>query len=142
MRRAKRFFSLRNHERRLLLRALWRLSTTCCKLHLLPQKQWRALLAPAHARGTTTPRQYSEAEIAWAVHAAARYVPLANCLPQAIVTKQLMEEQGYQPVLRIGVRPPEELSLKAHAWVEAGGRIVLGEDGSEYQTLVPGGHAH
>jgi hypothetical protein len=88
------------------------------------------------------PRQrYSEDQIAWAVRAAARYVPTANCLPQAIVARQLLEAQGYQPVLRIGVQPPrlqseEQLSLKAHAWVEAGGRVVLGEDGSGYQTLV------
>jgi len=129
------------------LRALWRLSSTCCQLHLLPQNRWKALLASRPAAGTP-PRQplYSEDQIAWAVRAAARYVPTANCLPQAIVAKQLLEEQGYQPVLRIGVQPPgllnerqrsaEELSLKAHAWVEAGGRIVLGEDDSEYQTLV------
>ena len=152
MRRVRRFFSLPNSERRLLLRALFRLSSTCCKLHLLPRNKWRPLLAP-HPTPATFLRQrysprprYTEDQIAWAVRAAARYVPTANCLPQAIVAKQLLEEQGYQPILRIGVQPPglpnerlcsaEALSLKAHAWVEAGGRIVLGDDDREYQTLL------
>ena len=123
------------------MRALFRLSSTCCKLHLLPHHKWRPLLGPHPAPANLPGRRYSEDQIAWAVRAAARYVPAANCLPQAIVAKQLLEEQGYQPVLRIGVQPPglraaEDLSLKAHAWVEAGGRIVLGDDDREYQTVL------
>jgi hypothetical protein len=135
MRRVRRFFTVSSDERGLLLRALWRLSRTCLKLHLLSPKKWQPLLA-AGAKATKLPRKrYSELQIAWAVRAAARYVPSANCLPQAIVAKQFLEEQGFQPVLRIGVQPPEELDLKAHAWVETGGRIVLGDDGRDYQAL-------
>src|SRR4051812_21392185 len=147
MRRVKRFFSLPPDERRLLLRALYRLSTTCCKLHLLPPSKVRALLAD-HFPQNTAARKYSQEQIAWAVRVAARYVPTANCLPQAIVAKQFLEEQGLHPALRIGVQPPglqEErrgssaLSLKAHAWVELDGRIVLGEDENKYETLVGAG---
>jgi len=141
MRRVKKFFSLPESERRLLLRALVRLSSTCAKLHLLPQSKWRALLAPKPSPGAPQKPEYSEEQIAWAVRGAARYVPLAICLPQAIVAKQFLEEQGYRPVLRIGVQTPENLSLKAHAWVEAGGRIVLGEDESGYHALAGAGVA-
>jgi hypothetical protein len=131
--RAKRFFSLAPAERRLLLRALSRLTRTCLKLHLLPQKKWHAMLT---GRVTKQSRQrYTEEQIAWAVRAAARYVPTANCLPQAIVAKQLLEEQGFAPVLRLGVQAPDELGLKAHAWVETGGRTVVGADGQDYRTL-------
>src|SRR3954463_892803 len=105
MRRVKRFFSLPADERRLLLRALYRLSTTCCKLHLLPPSKVRALLAD-HFPQNTAARKYSQEQIAWAVRGAARYVPRANCLPQAIVAKQFLEEQGLHPALRIGVQPP------------------------------------
>jgi hypothetical protein len=140
MRRVKRFFTVTALERRLLLRALWRLSRTCLTLHLVPQKKWRPLLAPGVKPATLPRRRYSELQIAWAVRAAARYVPTANCLPQAIVAKQFLEEQGFQPVIRIGVEAPgvdtpEELGLKAHAWVETGGRVVLGDDGRDYQAL-------
>jgi len=141
MRRVRKFFSLPESERRLLLRALLRLSSTCAKLHLLPQSKWRALLAPRASASTGPHHRYSEQQIAWAVRAAARYVPRANCLPQAVVAKQLLEEQGYEPVLRIGVQSPEKLNLKAHAWVEAGGRIVLGEADSGYHALAGAGVA-
>ena len=136
MRRVKRFFSLAPGERGLVLRALIRLYGTCLKLHLLPQKRWNPLLAPSAAPGATPRQRFSENQIAWAVRAAARYVPTANCLPQAIVAKQLLEEQGYHPVLRIGVQVPEALDLKAHAWVETGGRILVGDDGGEYHALA------
>ena len=133
MRGVKRFFSLAPAERRLLLRALCHLTRTCLKLHLLPRKKWHALLT---SRATKLSRQrYSEEQIAWAVRAAARYVPTANCLPQAIVAKQLLEEQGFAPVLRLGVQAPDELGLQAHAWVETGGRTVVGENGQDYHTL-------
>ena len=133
MRRVKRFLSLSGGERRLLFQALSRLTRICLKLHLLPPKKWQAMLT---SRPSTLSRQrYSEGQIAWAVRAAARYVPTANCLPQAIVAKQLLEEQGFAPVLRIGVQTPDELGLKAHAWVETGGRTVVGEDGQDYHAL-------
>jgi len=136
MRPVKRFFSLTRSEHRLLLRTLWRLTGTCLRLHLLPEKRWRAKLeASAPASG---PARYSEQQIAWAVRAAARYVPGANCLPQAIVAKRLLEEQGYKPVIRIGVRRPEESAFSAHAWVDVAGRVVLGDDGQEYQPLTSG----
>jgi hypothetical protein len=133
VRRVRKFFSLAPAERRLLLRALSRLTRTCLKLHVLPPGKWHAMLA---SRATKLSRQrYSEEQIAWAVRAAARYVPTANCLPQAIVGKQLLEEQGFAPVLRLGVQDPGELGLKAHAWVETGGRTVVGADGQDYHTL-------
>ncbi len=133
MQRVKRFFSLSSGERRLLLQALSRLTRTCFKLHMLPPKKWHAMLTSRRAK--LSRRRYSEEQIAWAVRAAARYVPTANCLPQAIVAKQLLEEQGFAPVLRLGVQTPDELGLKAHAWVETGGRTVVGEDGEDYHAL-------
>jgi hypothetical protein len=137
MRRAKRFFALAPRERRLLFVALSRLCRTCLKLHLLPPKKWNALLnasSPATVRPITQ-EGFSEEQVIWAVRAAARYVPTANCLPQAIVARQLLVEQGYEPVLRIGVQAPEKLGLQAHAWVEAGGRVLIGDDGREYHAL-------
>lgn len=135
MRRVKRFFALSASERRLLLRTLWRLCGACLRLHLLPEKKWRPMLAASFSPASAT-TGYSEQQIAWAVRTAARYVPAANCLPQAIVAKRLLEEQGYQPVIRIGVRRPEESALSAHAWVDVAGRVVLGDDGRDYQPLT------
>lgn len=135
MQRVRKFFSLPPAERRLLLRALSRLTRTCLKLHLLPRKKWHARLIASRPAARLSRQRYSEEQIAWAVRAAARYVPTANCLPRAIVAKQLLEEQGFAPVLRLGVQRPEELGLKAHAWVETGGRVVVGADGQDYAAL-------
>jgi hypothetical protein len=137
MRRVRRFFTLAAPERRLLLRALWRLCRTCVRLRLVPEKKWQPMLQ-SRAAAVSSPARFSEEQVAWAVRAAARYVPAANCLPQAIVAKELLEEQGYQPTIRIGVRRPEESGLKAHAWVDIAGRVVLGEDGEHYSALGAG----
>ena len=137
MRRVRRFFSLPASERRLLLRTLWRLCVICLRLHLLPEKKWRPMLDASSSPASGT-AEYTEQQIAWAVRAAARYVPAANCLPQAIVAKRLLEEQGYRPVIRIGVQRPQERVLNAHAWVDIAGRVVLGDDGQDYQPLTTG----
>jgi hypothetical protein len=69
--------------------------------------------------------------IAWAVRVGGRYVPFARCLCQALVVKILFTRHGYPARLRIGVVKSEDKNkLKAHAWVESQGQIVIG-NGSE-----------
>lgn len=50
-----------------------------------------------------------------------------NCLPQALVACRLLRREGYDVRLRIGVRKDSCDRLAAHAWVEHGGRIILGD---------------
>ena len=75
------------------------------------------------------------------VERAARWVPGARCLAQAMAGQVLLARLGHATELRIGVARPagsegpdsaEEPadgvpSLTAHAWLEQGDRIVLGE---------------
>jgi hypothetical protein len=61
-----------------------------------------------------------------AVQLAARFVPAATCLTQAIAAQILLARAGHTPALRIGVLTKSG-HFKAHAWVECQGRIVIGE---------------
>lgn len=85
---------------------------------------------PAHQR--------SISQIVWAVEVSSRYTPGgAKCLARALTTKILLNRQGYQPDLRIGVAKSSKGVLEAHAWIEYQGRIVIGNlrDLSRYIPL-------
>ena len=114
-------------DRSLLLQtAVW-LCATRVGLWLLPLRLVRRLLARA-ARSPRRPRgaPVTQGRIVWAVSVARRMVPYASCLPQALVTESLLTRDGYPAELRIGVKKTAAGRLVAHAWVESGGRVVLG----------------
>jgi len=75
--------------------------------------------------------------IAWAVVVTSRYIPFTKCLAQALVTQVLFAHYGYTSQLRIGVAKDGPERLKAHAWVESQGMIVVGNlpDLSRFETL-------
>jgi hypothetical protein len=63
---------------------------------------------------------------AWAVTLAARYVPAASCLTQALAGQTLLALRGYETVVRIGVGTRPEGGIRAHAWLVSGEEVVLG----------------
>ncbi|MBI5247976.1 MAG: lasso peptide biosynthesis B2 protein [Desulfomonile tiedjei] len=66
--------------------------------------------------------------IVWAVLAVSRYSPLSfSCLVQALAAKITLSRQGYPVIVRIGVAPTDGGPLRAHAWLEYNGRIVIGD---------------
>lgn len=60
------------------------------------------------------------------VEQAAWFVPRATCLVRVLVGAHLFAAQGRQAKVVIGVRR-QAGALEAHAWLESGGQIVLGE---------------
>jgi len=64
--------------------------------------------------------------VAVATRRAARVVPGATCLTQAIAMRTLLERRGQSSSLRIGVARSIGGSLDAHAWVEVNDEIVIG----------------
>jgi len=64
--------------------------------------------------------------IAGAVRSAARLVPGASCLTQALAARVLLEQGGHSSRLHIGVSR-EHGDFEAHAWVEHDGSIIIGE---------------
>lgn len=120
-----RFLSLPAADRSLLLRSVLWLGATRLALWLLPLKVVRRLLARA-ARPTSAASVTKE-RIAWAIAVAQRVVPRATCLPQALTAEALLTRCGHPAEVRIGVVKTDQGRLIAHAWVESGGRVVVGE---------------
>ena len=77
---------------------------------------------------------HSPEELAWAVSSVSRVVPRATCLVRAIALELLLRRSGRPAELRIGVAK-EAGELKAHAWVEAEGRLLL-EDADQARFAV------
>lgn len=137
VRRIRKLWSLRGPQRRLLLAAGGTVVLVRIGLWVLPFRRLQALVA-RRPGGTPHPqRPHSADDIAWAVSAAARMVPRASCLTQALAAKRLLERAGHSGELRIGVGKDESGAIIAHAWIEQGGRVLVGAHGVEQYTPLP-----
>ena len=64
------------------------------------------------------------------VEAVRRALPLtlrASCLTQALAGWIMLTRHGTESRIRIGVASPGQQGFKAHAWLESGGRVILGD---------------
>lgn len=135
-----RFISLPCNEKRLVLRSVYWLIAVRTGLALLPFSKvlaWVDRRSNAnHARqgaNSIPPEQ-----IAWAVLAASNRLPgTRSCLTRALTAQVLLRRSGYTPELKIGVHRPEGAPLKAHAWVELDGKVILGEMNKDTFTPLP-----
>ncbi|MFB2895111.1 lasso peptide biosynthesis B2 protein [Aerosakkonemataceae cyanobacterium BLCC-F50] len=108
---------------------------------LLPFQAWQPLVR----RMTQIPTKLQQTEqdcvkkVVWAVTVASWYMPGAKCLARSLTTQVLLAQQGHRTDLCIGVTKGKEGQLKAHAWVESQGQIVIGalKDLSHYTQLLP-----
>lgn len=128
MRQLKRWRSLDDCERKLLLEALVALTKARLLLWLRPfSATWRDYDSQNSQR-----LQQSDAEpidpalVALAVRRASRVVPASTCLAQALATQMMLARRGITVEVRIGVARDEHRSFEAHAWVELGGRVLIG----------------
>lgn len=64
-----------------------------------------------------------------------RYVPRATCLVQALAGYILFSKYGYNTQIKVGVLS-EDGVFEAHAWLEHGGSVVLGESEKDYKTIL------
>lgn len=136
LRAMRRFLSLPGSGRRRLLFALLLLTVVRIGLWTAPFKRVHAALdRVAHPRpGAPDPTPGDADQIAWAVKAAARFVPAASCLTQALAAEVLLARAGHPAQIRLGAAKDERGRVEAHAWVESYGRVVLG--GEELERFV------
>jgi len=75
--------------------------------------------------------------ITGAVRLASALIPGATCLTQALAAQSLLRLRGDSPKLCVGVKRSTQGIFEAHAWLEADGRIILGEmvDHETYQLM-------
>jgi Transglutaminase-like superfamily len=124
----RRLWALPAPERRLLVEAAGRLLAARAALWWLPPSAV-ARAGHAGARRDGAPDPAVEQRVAWAVQAVARRLPTVfrGCLPQALAACAMLRRRGIAARLVIGVRrAPAPGPIEAHAWVESGGRVILG----------------
>lgn len=142
MKRLRRFFSLTPARRHLLAKSAILLAAVRLSLWLLPFRVVRRVIAKmSHSTHSfsETSQTYTD-QVAWSVSAIGRHFPiLGHCLTQALATQALLGKHGQPVNLRIGVLRTDEGTLRAHAWVESQGRIIVGgaADISQYTPLPP-----
>ena len=125
-------------ERALLLRALPLVLAVRLALWMLPSRVIvrRVQQMAASTIAANSPRR-SPGEIGWAIEAAARRIPRASCLTQAVAGQYLLRRNGHASELRVGVARGES-GFRAHAWIEHDGRVLIGGSGSAAFTPLPG----
>jgi hypothetical protein len=137
MSQVSKFFNLSMVEQRLLVKAV-------ILLWIIRFGQWLHSFQTLHnllgylihvSNGRRFGNSLSQDRIAWAVTAVSRYVVKATCLTQALTLQVLLQKEGYNAALRIGVIRNEEGQLHAHAWVESEGEVLIG--GSEISSYTP-----
>ena len=77
--------------------------------------------------------------VAWGIAAAARLVPHASCLTQALSGQYILARQGNASKIRIGIERDTGTQLKAHAWLMSGNHIVLGGSMDRFTHLLDHG---
>ena len=136
------FASLRTADQALLLYAFMLVAAIRAGLWVAPFR-WIRERAEQAARDASLRRPsppQSIPNLTGAVELVSRYIPGATCLTQALSAQFLVARAGHAATLRIGVLRATKSPLKAHAWLECHGRIVIGGDvpGMEGFKALPG----
>jgi hypothetical protein len=123
MSRAHRWRRLDPVERHLVFEAVLLVGVVRLALSVLSLRAVRSLLGrlPVAARcgGDLD-------DVVRAIARAAAVMPRATCLVQSLAGLALLERHGYPARLRLGFAGGVGRALAGHAWVESGGRIVVG----------------
>lgn len=97
-------------------------------LWLAPFRLWRDRFAGLLCEAAVpAPEERAEARrMTQAVAQAARRVPRATCLVQALALRWMLRRRGISCDLRVGVSRSERGEFEAHAWIECGGELLIG----------------
>ena len=125
-RKIYKFLNLSSVEQRLLIRTWILLGVIRLGLELVPFSTLRKLLDRLRPKLDSFKKESSEEQLVWSVTVVSPYIPKTTCLAQALTAQLLLQQAGHQACLHIGVEEAEEGGIKAHAWVESKGRILIG----------------
>jgi len=96
-------------------------------LDVLPGKLYRHFMQPRLRAGKLTEEQSLRQikRVSWAVQRISIRLPWRSvCFHRGIAAHQMLRRRGIASILHYGVNPQE--NLKAHVWVTADGRPVVG----------------
>jgi hypothetical protein len=129
MKRLREFFRLPSDEQWLLVKAALLLGGIKLGLRVLSFRALRGVVerlveVPVRLRKED---QDSVQKVVWAVELASLYVPTTGtCLVRALAAQVLLARRGHPTLLHIGVARKGGEGLQAHAWLESGGKVVIG----------------
>ena len=137
MRKLRTYGRLSPAERRLAWKSIILVAVVRLALWVLPFRTVQAICrrSAQSRRGRTAEAQ----QIASAVQLGGRCVPRATCLVQALAAQVLLGRHGHEAQVHIGVARDAQRGLRAHAWVESQGRILVGatERLEDYIPILP-----
>jgi hypothetical protein len=129
-----RIFSLSGSEVIFLIHCLLVVVAMRLGLTLLSYNRVRSLVMRLDARQSASMGELRRT--AWGVAAAARFVPRATCLTQALSGQYILARHGNASTIRIGIERGTGEQLKAHAWLVSDNHIVLGGSIDGFAHLV------
>ncbi len=140
IRRVHKVFQLSPGERAVLAQAWGLFLLVELALRILPVTRLLSLSKKVFLKQKSEPALGlvpSVPRLAWLVEVAGRYTPVtATCLKKALVLSWLLGRRGTQTEVRIGVAR-EEGRLKAHAWLDYDGQVILGpQEMEQYEPIL------
>ena len=122
-------------ELKLALRVIGLMAVVRLALWTLPFRSVKARAENVGISGVRRADGTTPGQVAWAVKLAAKYIPEASCLTQALTAQIMLNRCGIQNRFHVGVvrdsarRPERKHGFEAHAWVECCGRVLVGGAG-------------
>ena len=120
----RKLVALSKSERRTLISCFSVLLVVRIGLTVLGFRRLQRFIRPAHERAPLEILQLT----GWAIRHAARLVPGASCLTQALAAQIMLARSGYGASLRVGVARTTAGNIRAHAWLTSGDFIIIGGD--------------
>jgi hypothetical protein len=125
MKKVLNFLRRPSPDKGLLIEALLFVWGVKCGLRLLPFRTMVTLIKKDPIKAG--PPSFPLNQLLGVMDTAGRNVPRATCLVRAIAGQAFLARYGHQTDLRIGVlKDQSEKRVKAHAWLESHGRVLLG----------------
>lgn len=128
MKKLSKFLFLSYEEKKLLSQSLFWVAGIRLSLWIFPYRWLNDWLSNVGSANVAEQLNWDVVnKVTRSVRFCSRYVPQASCLTQALATKTLLRLKGLDSQLKFGVDKDENEKLKAHAWIEIDGKIIIGK---------------
>jgi hypothetical protein len=123
-----------------LTEAILSLIASSVAIRILPFRQTAELMQTRSRRMEPDSSEHDRliAQCRWAVRTWADRVPWrAVCFQRGLALHLMLRRRGIRSILHYGVAQGREEGLRAHVWIDAGGRTVLGgEEAPQFTCLA------
>lgn len=126
------YFKLAWRDQILLIKTLFIMIKIRSMLWLMPFSNIQKSFSKIKVTGK---RDKTVCDLSWSLKAVSHYFPGSTCLSNALTGYILLSKHGYAGLVKIGVGKSVEGEFEAHAWLEYGDRIIIGESEKEYVPL-------